>query len=274
MKLSVLMSVYVADNPEHLQAAVDSIVSQTYSPDEFVIVEDGPITDEMRQVLDTLGENNTIEVRRFPLATNQGLGRALRYGLKMCRNEWVARMDSDDISLDDRFAKQVDYIETHRDIDMVGSWIDEYDDHMEHRVSIRKVPERQDAIISAMKKRSPFNHMSVMYRKSILEKVDSYEDCAYFEDYYLWCKLVLADAKFHNVQESLVKARAGLAIADRRGGLPYVKHIIAFQVKLYRIGFLTLGSALVNSVVRIVVAVAPKHLRQLFYRKALRANET
>ena len=266
------MSVYIADNSKHLSLALSSVLNQDIPPNEVVIIEDGPISKSLKTVLDITEQNSLIEIRRYALGCNQGLGPALQFGLKKCRYEWIARMDSDDISLKNRFKKQIDYISHHPSIDVLGSYIDEYDDSMTHKLAVRKAPSEHKKIVDRMKKRNPFNHMTIMYRKSIVEKVGGYEDCLYFEDYLLWCKLKLYSANFYNIKEALVLARAGSAISERRGGLKYAKSIVIFQHKVFAMGFINLRESLFNCLIRVPVALMPKFLRAFVYRFFLRSR--
>ena len=106
---SVLLSVYHKEKAEFLDEALNSIVCQTLKPDEIIIVEDGPLTNELNNVLDKFETENKC-VKRVPLKVNSGLGKALNEGLKHCSNDLVARMDTDDIAFPDRFEKQVEFM--------------------------------------------------------------------------------------------------------------------------------------------------------------------
>lgn len=162
-KYSVLMSLYIKEKPEYLRLAVDSMLNQTVKPDEIVIVEDGPLTDALYAVLDEYGD----KITRVRNEKNLGLGLALNLGLKVCRNELVARMDTDDISKPERCEVQLHYFEQHPETDIVGGDIAEFIGDESNIVGKRMVPQTNAEIREYMKKRCAFNHMSVMYKKRL-----------------------------------------------------------------------------------------------------------
>ena len=106
-KFSVLMSLYIKEKPEYLRECIESILCQTVLPDEIVIVKDGPLTEELEQVLEEYISKNPTLYTIVPLGKNVGLGLALAEGMHWCRNELVARMDTDDVCRNDRFEKQL-----------------------------------------------------------------------------------------------------------------------------------------------------------------------
>ena len=160
-KYSVLMSLYVKEHPEYLRLSIESMLNQTIEPDEIVLVEDGPLTDELYRVVDEYKDKLHIVINE----KNLGLGLALNEGLKVCRNELVARMDTDDISKKDRCEKQLKRFEEKPELAIVGTFIDEFVGDKTNVVSQRKVPTESDKIYQFAKRRSAFNHPTVMYRK-------------------------------------------------------------------------------------------------------------
>lgn len=269
MKFSVLMSVYAKEEPQYLEEAINSIVNQTLPPDEIVIVKDGPLTPELDKVIDDF-EKNDIRFNIVQLDKNCGLGIALNKGMAACTYEVIARMDSDDMSLPDRFKTQITYMNNHPEVDIISANIAEFDENMEHQLSVREVPETDSEIKIFMKSRNPLNHMAVIYRKSAIESAGGYEDCPYFEDYYLWCRGAVNGSIFHNVQENLVNVRAGRGMLSRRGGLGYTRHIIDFQKKIHRIGIITRPKMVANIAVRSVTSIVPSSMRSLLYANILR----
>ena len=155
------MSVYYKENPSYLDDSLDSIFNQTLKPNEVVLVEDGPLNEELDNVINKY-KNKHECFKIVKLKENMGLGKALNEGLKYCQYEYVARMDSDDISIPNRFEKQISYLEQHPEIDMLGSNIAEYDEKMTTITGHRIVPENNNEILKMMKKRNPFNPMSVI----------------------------------------------------------------------------------------------------------------
>lgn len=269
VKFSVLMSVYVKERASYLEASLDSVINQTLSPSEIIIVEDGPLTNELNAVLAKYQKKHPF-IKTVRLAKNIGLGLALNEGLRACSNTLVARMDTDDIAHEDRFEKQISFMLKNPEIDMISANIAEYDDSLKTLLSHRNVPERHDSIIAMMKSRSPFNHMAVVYKKDVVLGAGGYEHCLSFEDYYLWCKLANSGARFHNLQKVLINMRTGDAIAKRRGGLAYARAVINFQRKIRKLEVISNAEFVKNVMIRGSVAMAPEKLRLYFYKKALR----
>lgn len=269
MKISVLMSIYRRENPAFLRDSLESLFIQTFKPSEIVIVEDGTLTDELYSVLNDYMNKYCI-VKRVKLNENHGLGYALRIGLDYCTSELVARMDSDDICKPNRFEVQVKFMETHPEVDVLGSWIDEFYETKENVVSVRRVPENSKELYEFGKKRNPMNHPTVMFRKSSVLKAGSYQTCMLLEDYYLWVKMLKMGMVFYNIQESLLYFRLSHDIYKRRGGLKYAITEVKFQIELHKIGYLTIFETIRNIASRFFVRVMPVCIRRRIYRRLLR----
>lgn len=268
---SVLMSVYYKEKPEYLRKAIDSILSQTKKTDDFVIVCDGPLTEGLNEVIADYVKNYSGLFGVYRLSQNMGLAKALNSGILKCKNEIIARMDSDDISREDRAEKQIEAMKENG-VDIVGSNIIEFTENTDNTSRCRKVPETNDHIKSFAKKRSPFNHPSVMYKKSAVIDCGLYEDYRFFEDYNLWATMLNKGYKGYNVQDNLVYMRGGSDMYKRRGGLLYVKHIFRFRNNLRKLGFIGMGSYLTSSIIRSVVSLIPNSVRALIYSKVLRKS--
>lgn len=264
MKFSVLMSIYAKERPEFLRQALDSVFNQTVVPDEVVIVEDGPLTAELYAALDEYG-NLYPQLKRVPLATNGGLGKALNEGLKHCSNELVARMDTDDICVPERFEKQLAVFEADDTISICGGWISEFEGSPSNILSFRRVPTGHADIIRMAHSMSPMNHVTVMFKKSDIIAVGSYLPFYQFEDYYLWVRLIKAGFKFKNVPSILVNVRGGRDMASRRGGGKYIRTELKFQNFLLKSGLITHFEYLKNCAVRTTVRMLPNSLRSRVY---------
>lgn len=162
------------------------------------------------------------------LVTNRGLGKALNEGLKYCSHELVARMDTDDIAMPERFEKQLAVFKKYPDIDVVGAWINEFEDNVSNIKSVRKLPELPDDIRQFAKRRNPINHPVVMFRKSAVLAAGGYRHFPLFEDYYLWIRMLMNGAKFYNIQESLLYFRFSSEMFKRRGGWKYMINELHF----------------------------------------------
>lgn len=219
MKFSVLMSLYIKENPTFLTQCFESLNAQTHPADEIILVLDGNITPELEQVVQQFQAKLPLVIVRLP--QNQGLGKALNIGLTHCQYDWVFRMDTDDICLPDRFEKQLAFIDTHPDTLIVGGQIAEFGQTIDDIESYRRVPTNHDEIVKFTAQRCPFNHMSVAYQKDIVLANGGYEDLQ--EDYYLWIKLIALGKPVANLNDVLVYARVGNGMVARRHGVAQAK---------------------------------------------------
>ena len=170
MSFSVLMSVYHRENPEHFDFALESnLINQLLPPDEFVLVCDGPLGAQLDSVIEKYQKLFPEVLKVYRLKENLGLGRALNFGLEKCGNDLVARADSDDISLPDRYKKQIAFMEKQGDVALLGTDIEEFEDDPENPTRRKQMPATDDEIKSFMKFRNPINHMTAVFRKSAVE---------------------------------------------------------------------------------------------------------
>lgn len=269
MKISVLMSVYFKESPEFLKEAIDSVLKQTVKADEIVCIKDGKLTKELDAVLDKYDQENPGVFKFIAFEENKGLGKALKIGVEECSNEIIARMDTDDIALPTRFEKQLAAIKE-KDLDIVGSNILEFDGSIDNILSERVVPSTYEMIKVYAKKRNPFNHMTVMYKKSAVLKAGNYKDFLWFEDYNLWVRMILNGSKMYNIQEDLVYARTGKSMFGRRGGLEYIKREYKMQKNMKDLKFINASVFYKNIITRSVIRLIPNSLRQVIYLKVLR----
>ncbi len=269
-KFSVLMSVYKNEKPEYLQQSLESILQQTILPAEIVVVKDGLLTDELDKVLDVFAKRSNL-FRFLCFEQNRGLGLALRDGVEACSYEWIARMDTDDICKPERFARQVEYIERHPEIALLGTWIKEFSIDSDHPDSVTELPCEHEAIVAYAKKRNPFRHMTVMFKKSAVLDSGNYRDFLWFEDYDLWVRMLQKGFQVANISEFLVDVRAGEDMFARRGGWRYLKQDLRFQKWLYEGGFVNAISYIENIIVRCFVRLIPNDARSWFYKNILRS---
>ena len=268
-KISVLISVYSKESADNLQQSLDSIFSQTMPPNEVVLVEDGPLTDALNTVIELYTRQHE-ELRVVKLPENVGLGAALCEGLKHCHNDIVARMDSDDISKPERFAKESTYLEQHPEIDIVGSWTDEFTNNPGIPNAIRKVPQNHEQLVAFSRRRNPMNHPTVMFRKQAVEAAGNYRDCPLFEDYDLWIRMMLNGSRFHNLQESLLYFRLSEDFYSRRGGWSYIHQEIRFQLSIHKMGYIGLTTMIHNIILRTILRMIPNYWRKKSYFLLLR----
>ncbi|WP_302630047.1 glycosyltransferase [uncultured Eubacterium sp.] len=266
---SVLMSVYYKEEPEYLKEAIDSILNQTVKTDDFVIVCDGPLTEGLDKVIADYVKTYSGLFTVYRLSRNIGLAKALNNGILQCKNELIARMDSDDISAPDRIEKQIAAI-NEKKADIVGANIIEFVGNINNTGNSRIVPEKNEDIITFAKKRSPFNHPTIMYKKSAVIAAGFYEDYRFFEDFNLWATMLNMGYKGYNIQENLLYMRGGEEMYKRRGGFSYVGCIYRFKKHLKKIGFIGEKDFLVGVLGHAVVSIIPNGIREKIYSKLLR----
>lgn len=224
--VSVLISVYIKENPVFLDAALFSIINQSSSPREIVLVEDGPLTPSLTQVIDKYvalsTKENLVSIKIVKLISNHGLGIALQEGLKECKSQLIARMDSDDIAKHDRFEKQFHFMKDHPNVAVCGGDIEEFSDN-NNDIKIKRMPSDYLSVKKYSRYRNPVNHMTVMFRKEIIEQVGGYRDVRQLEDYDLWIRVLAHGYIIENIPYVLVRARTGKDFENRRGGRDYFK---------------------------------------------------
>ena len=265
-KFSVLISIYYKEKPEYFNRAMQSIWDeQTIKPNEIILVQDGKLTEELYEIIDKWKNKLGEILKIIPLEENVGLGNALNEGMKHCSYELTARMDTDDIALPNRFEKQLKVFEN-GDIDICSSWVSEFENNENKIVSYRKVPELNEEITKYGKLRCPINHPAVMYKKSIVQKAGGYKKMMWFEDYYLWARMIVIGAKFYNIQEALVNMRAGYGQLERRSGLKYAISEYNLQKEFLKLKFINIFEFLRNVSIRFFTRVIPKKFVKLIYK--------
>ena len=257
--ISVLMSVYKKENPLFLKRALDSIYAQTLKADEIVLVEDGEIPSALEEVISWYPDLHIVKLEK-----NLQLGRALEAGLKACHHELVARMDTDDIMMLDRLEKQYQFMLEHPEVAACGGDIAEFTEE-DSILREKHMPTSPQELYRYGKKRNPLNHMTVMFRKSVIEVVGGYRHFLGLEDYDLWSRLLANGYQIANIPEILVKARIGDRFASRRGGWAYFKHYLELRKEQHRIGYLSTREYIVACVLTFGMTVMPEKLRERAY---------
>lgn len=267
---SVLMSVYVKEKPVYLRASIESMMNQTVPTNDFVLVCDGQLNLELDAVIDEMQQKygDVLHIVRFE--KNGGLGHALQVGVKECRNDLIARMDSDDISRPYRCERELQILMKHPEISIVGAVIEEFSTTPDVIDAKRVVPETSEEIVEFSKNRNPFNHPSVMYRKKDVLKAGNYSDVRFMQDYYLWIDMLIAGMNGYNIQEPLVWMRADNNLFRRRSGKLYVEIQVNLFKKMRDAGYITYTEYLKSVVIRVCSAYAPNWLRQFMFKKVLR----
>lgn len=269
-KYSVLMSLYKKEHPEYLRLAIDSMLNQSVKPDEIVIVEDGPLTDELYKVVDEYKKDHPILFNIVINKENLGLGRALNRGLEKCKNELVARMDTDDISKLDRCEKQLRMFAQKPELDIVGSHIDEFVGEIKLVVSQRRVPCDHDSIYKYARRRSAFNHPTVMYKKSSVFSVGGYSDLKRNQDVDLFGRMLFSGCKAKNIDESLLWFRSSDELASRRKSWTNTSTYISTIKKFWKMGYSSFTDFFVVLIAQIGIFIVPMKFQQRVYKTFLR----
>lgn len=270
---SVLMSLYYKEKPEYLRECLNSLLNQTVKADEWVIVKDGPLTNELEDVLKEYDEKYPNLIKYVIFEKNQGLGLALRAGVPTCSHELIARMDTDDICVSNRFERQLKEFMKDENLDICGSHIKEFDGDINNILSIREVPLKNDEIIQYQKRRSAYNHMTVMFKKSSVLKSGNYEHAPLMEDDMLWTRMILAECYGKNIDDYLVYARTGLDMIARRGGWSYFKKYRESRKKVYKLGLASFWDYFYTIFVQFIVALIPKKIRKIIFVNLLRRGK-
>ena len=263
---SVLMSVYYKEKPEYLKQAIESIQTQTFPTDDFVLVCDGPLNDGLDAIIAEKQQEmgDTLNVVR--LAKNGGLGNALNVGIKYCKNELIARMDSDDISCPERCEKQLKLFQANPGISLCSGTIEEFATDENAPIGVRNLPESEIQILKFSKKRNPFNHVAVMFKKSEVIAAGGYsEDYHLFEDYYLWIRMLKNGCKAVNLPDVLVKVRCEEDMYARRGGVSYAKDMLRFHWWIHKIGWTSIVDFCTGALPHACVCVMPNSMRRAVY---------
>lgn len=268
--LTVLMTTYHGTSVEELERSIGSLIAQTRPADELLVVVDGPVPAPLDAALAAAtAEHPDIRVERLP--RNLGSGLASARGLELATGDYLARHDSDDVSLPQRFEREMAAIEE-RGLDLVGSAMLEFEGSPEHVVGVRTNPRTHDQIVARMRLNNPVNNPTVIFRRRLAIEVGGYADLRYMQDYDLFARLLAAGARAENLDEPLVLFNAGDSMISRRGGWRMLRHEWEVQRRLMATG--TIGPTLLvrNMVVRGAFRIIPPSLLKRVYAVLFRTR--
>ena len=266
---SVLMSVYYKEKADNLNQAVLSVMEQTVKPNDFVLVCDGPLTEELDNTIEALVANHPI-INVVRLEKNQGLGDALAFGITKTKNEIVMRMDSDDLCMPNRAEIQLPLMDEY---DIVGGHISEFEDDPTNIIGYRKPPTDSKELFKFAKKRNPFNHPSVMYKKSIILEAGNYQGMPFFEDYFLWVRVLQITNKIYNVSSILVNMRSGVQMRARRSNKAARKSVKKLRKYMYKIHMISWFSYIYYTTLYVIILSMPRWFVAGFYSRFLRKRK-
>lgn len=264
---SVLMSVYAKEKPEFLRQSMQSILSQTVPTNDFILVCDGPLTPELDAVIAQEAEQLGDTLNLVRLKENSGLGVALSEGMKCCKNELVARMDSDDISRPDRCEKQLALFEKYPELKLASGQLVEFVETPEKPTGKREVPLNHEQILAFSRKRNPMNHPCVMFCRSAAEAAGGYDEKYHlFEDYHLWIRMLQNGAQAKNLPDVLLDMRTPFDQYDRRGGSRYAADMFKFHWWMHKTGWTSLADFCTGAIPHALVCILPNGARKAVYR--------
>ncbi len=269
MSVTVLMSVYKKEKPEYLELAFKSLWDdQTLKPDEVIVVEDGDLTDSLNEIIIKWQQKIGEAYIQIKNANNLGLTKSLNIGIQHITCKYIARMDSDDICLPDRFKKQKEHLDSHPDIAVVGSFVQEIDENNTHTV-IRKYPVSPEEVSKYIMKATPLQHSDVMMRSEIFKQGISYnEKYRMTQDLALWFDILNNKMKIANIPEILFLFRITPETFSRRN-----KSKAFHEFKIYMNGIFRLRPVslyYIYPVIRLILRLLPAKIIKLIYDSGLR----
>ena len=266
---SVIISVYLYDNVDHFIEAMNSIFRQTLSPYEIILAVDGPISNNMESVVGNF-ENNPI-VRIVRSDVNIGRGAIKHRAILTTTTEFIAIMDADDISIDCRFELQVNaFIDS--EIDLVGGYVSEFNNSIDGLKRQRKVPLKHEEIIKQGKWIQPYNHVTIMFNKSMCIKSGGYGKLYMVEDYDLFFHMAMNGAIFCNIPKTLVYVRTTNDQYLRRHGIKYFQEEFFLILSMLKSGYISHWTFIINITIRLIVRSMPVILLRFLTKYFLRSD--
>ncbi|WP_229793041.1 glycosyltransferase [Undibacterium squillarum] len=268
LQLTCLISLYHRDNPTHFKEALESIGNQTIPANEVVVVQDGPVGEQLTTILNEA--KTKLPLKLVQINQNVGRGEALRIALPQCTHELVAIMDGDDISKPYRFEKQIEEFKRDSNLLIIGGCIEEFNLTPGDLKQRRNVPLTNEEIRNKVRRRNPFNQMTVMFRKSAALEAGGYRHSIGFEDYDLWLRLLKLNGNAKNLEDILVDARVGNGMLDRRRGFSYIKSEIQFFFRAFKEKSIKFNDLAASITLRLAFRLLPQKILKYLYIKILR----
>ncbi len=269
MDYSVLLTVYKSDCPEYFKLSLESMINQTFPSNDIVIVLDGPVPQSIKDIIEHAMMTYPY-INLLQLEKNVGLGKALNEGIKICKNELIARMDSDDISLSTRCEKQLKMFEKDPNLDIVGCPVKEFIGTVENIVGKRDVPLDNESIHKYNKRRDPFNHPTVMYRRSKVLKYGPYGDYRKNQDTDLWIKMLSNGCKAANCPEYLLMFRFDSNTYKKRKSWINTKLLIEIRKKAWKTGYCSFIDYMFVAFAQLGIYLLPARFQRFIYKTFLR----
>ncbi|WP_336844522.1 glycosyltransferase [Providencia rettgeri] len=267
--VSVIFTVYSRANIELFRKALKSILDQTTPPRFIIIVCDGCSTNPFEDIAkNLLTLNAKCQLKLFSYDENKGPGFARHYGIQRCTTEYIAIMDSDDISLPDRLQLQYNFMEKNPDISVVGGYIKETQN--KKTLFIREVPLHHHDILETIKTKSPINNVTAFMRRTDYLETGGYPSLRSSEDYCLWVKFISLEKKLANIQQCLVDVEFDDSALGRRSGITHFKNDLYTQNSLYKSKIINKYEYIGNYIKYLSFRLMPIPIKKLIYRFLLR----
>jgi len=263
---SVLMSIYKKENPKYFDIAMQSIWdNQTLKPCEIVLVEDGELTLPLYEIIKKWKDKLNDILVSIPLKQNVGFAKALNIGLDYCSSELIMRMDTDDISMPNRFEIQYQYMQKNKSVSACGTYIEEFDQNNVEYKNILKLPVENEDLKEFVKLRSPICHPSSMFRKKDILEVGNYPELRLGQDYALWSVLIARGYEISNIPKVLLKLRTNSDFFKRRGwdSFKYEVDVMKLQYNENLINIFELVKAFS---LRFILRLSPVFVKKIAYK--------
>ena len=264
---SVLMTIYERDNPDFVVEAIDSMLNQTVRTNNYVLVCDGPLNPKLNEIINKYCDMFPDIFDVYRLEKNVGLGAALKYGVEKCNNELIARMDDDDIAIDNRCEIELSAFKKDPNLVLVGSYVYEFEKKLSDQTILRKKPTDYLDIKDYSKRRNPFNHSTVMFKKSAIISVGNYSEMRTNQDVELWVRLLNNGYRCYNIPTALVYFRYDFSTYKRRKKWKNIKLLISIWKRFYKSGYCSLFDYLYVKARQICVFLTPSFILRAIYKK-------
>lgn len=268
--LSAVMSVYKNDSPVFFQQAIDSVFKQTLQPKVLIIVVDGPVGNDLNDVIALAELHPNVKIVR--LEQNCGAGTARKIAISECSTEFVALMDADDICVENRFEIQMHEFKDEK-VGVVGGRIEEFKIDCGDLGIIRDNPITSEEIYSFGKWRNPINHVTLMYRMAHYNLVGGYSNVRHIEDWELISRFLVNHVSIINIPKTLVHVRSSDAMVVRRRKWPKFFGRMAVFWVMYRNKYFGLHNYLGNVLIYLGLRFLPAWVTANLYKKALRKKK-
>ena len=264
------MTVYDKELPANLNESLESMLMQTYPPEELVLVCDGALTCELNIIAKSFQSEFRDTIKIIRTDENAGAGTANNAGIKACSCQIIIKMDSDDISLPDRCAKQIMLFAMHPELDIVGTFVEEFDSGTGETVSIKKMPVKQEQILKYARRRNPFNRQTIAFKKAAAVKAGGYSDLKLCEDYEFIVRMLQNGAVGQNIPETLVRYRTYGGDFKKRGSWKQTKGFIKVRRIIHSSGFSSFADMVIPCALQLGLFILPSSFTGWVYKKILR----